>query len=667
MVAVLAAVGAALWTGAPALDQHLSPLWLMPEDSWVEKPASRITLTLTGADMQLLQPLAKKIRSLLAPFDGQVRATEQDSPSLKIELVATVPPPAVLPLHELAKETVDRYQDSIALAFRPARVRSVVRRHTSRPAHLPSRASSETAATRDIRRRQDVLAKSIRQAAADHSRLMTARRQYRHPDELLKNDPEARELKQKLVDLEMTLAEVIDQYTPAHPRTRQIQSDIAAVRSALDRRVTVAEQEEQLRYERQQTDLLNRKRLLDRDEKKLRRAPTPAEPAHTEESEPPAPAVSESAAGSAPAIVMEWLVAEASMRELKTVKKLNIPNVAIVITALLSLSLLVGYALGVFGFSSASPRAMSATPPSGGPPVSLAKSPPVSPVASDLPAAGENPPTAPVSRPPARIRSPLPAVPPPAPPEPEKVLDEKDIPGRNWRSLQNLPAVEKRLYTVFAPTSPSADLFTQMADPLLSSIPAASVSPIVAVSSVRSGAGVSVFAANLAVSLAARRPVVLVDLHPTAPILHEFFSMKPSELDSVSPAPWKQTMVATPIDQLSLLPMFYPHTEKETRDLKLKKRLPAFAKELPAGSLILIDIAPISRSDLFEDVAEVCDVFLLMLGPDPTLASAKSPLKQLSKAMGKKPILRITRTADDMPDALRSNPPAAYEFAARPS
>ena len=36
-----------------------------------------------------------------------------------------------------------------------------------------------------------------------------ARKKYRHPEELLKTDPEAAAMKTKLVDLEMTLAEEI--------------------------------------------------------------------------------------------------------------------------------------------------------------------------------------------------------------------------------------------------------------------------------------------------------------------------------------------------------------------------------------------------------------------------------------------------------------------------
>lgn len=193
-------------------------------------------------------------------------------------------------------------------------------------------------------------------------------------------------------------------------------------------------------------------------------------------------------------------------------------------------------------------------------------------------------------------------------------------------------------------------------------LPKSDKTQVISIAALRSGAGASTFAANIAVALLARRPVLLIDLHHTAPGLHACFSIEPTAHDLTSAAPWTDSILKTPLDRLSLLPLFTPHTEKEMSDLKLKKRIAAFLKENPVHRLVLVDLAPIGRSELFEEVAEYSDVFVLLCGPEPTGISAASALKRLTKTMKKRPILRVTRTRDTLPAAATPRPGTDYEF-----
>lgn len=630
-VAVLAAVPISLWLWKTPLAERVSSWAIVEEDGWVEKPAVRVVVRLSGADLTTLEPISKKIASLLTPFDGHLQKTPHDSPAPGIDLTATIPPAAVLPLRDLTQKMTEAEAPAVPIARKRGSTKRVRRRAATGMVRV------QNPQLKEVRRRRDILMKTWVEAEKVHFKVAENRRDFRHPEILLKGDEEAQELKRRLIDLEMTLAEVIDHYTPAHPRVRDLQQEVAALRSGLDRRVLVAETEEQTRWERRLAEFQQKKRALDREEKRLISlgATTAAEPITPDEIAPGAqPEIP------LPTVQMSWSETETQIRELVKAKRMDAPKIAMGISAVTAAGLLLGYLLGWASTGSPKP------PPSG-----------------EEPGAGPAP-LRTVSDTAVKVRKPLPPIESaPVPPAPEKIIEEKDLPGVPWISMPVLPQVEKGLYTVFAPTSASADLFSKTAESFLARLSKTGGPQVVAAASVRSGAGTSTFLANLAAALSTRRPVLLIDLHHTAPSLHTFFSIPASSRDLTSSSPWTDSVAAAPVEGLSLLPLFSPHLEKEMSDLNVKKRLPPFLKENPPHRIVLIDVAPLGRSDLFEEVAEVSDLFILILGPEATPATAKQALKRLDKAMKKKIILRVSRTDQALPGALTAHPSADFEFA----
>lgn len=645
LLATLAGMGIGLWKFGREVSEAVSSWWLVEDKTWVEKPAMSVSIVLTGPTLHAIEPASKRITTLLYPFDGRMKKVSGDSPAARIELTAILPPPVVLPLRDLVQKMIHT-EDTAGLARRRHPARGVKKSKSIRKpaARLASTAASQ--AWIDLKRRKDNLMKAWAEAEKNHARTMESRQEFRHPEELLKTDVEAVELKRKLVDLEMTLAEVIDHYTLVHPRVKELQREISAVRSSLDRRVMVAESEEQDRWKRRMAEFKRKKAALDREEKQLASkaftsAPRPArsEPVErtVEEVDPEPPPL--------PSIQMAWTENQTHLRELVTVKRIDPQTLSIGLAAMSAAGLLLGYLFGLIG------QASSAPVPSLG--------------ARHAPALDEGTAVKPSAEPQvgSKIRKPLPPIAsPPVPAPPGKMIEESDLPGVSWLTVPTLPAVEKGLYTVFAPTSPAAEIFSNAAADLIAKLPKSDGSQVISVAAIRSGGGTTTWAANLAVALASRRPVVLMDLHHTAPHLHTFFSLQATAADLMASAPWSQSTLQTPVDRVSLLPLFSPHTEKEMADLKFKKRFQPFLKENPVGRIILIDVAPLGRSELFEEIAEWSDLFLLIHGPDPVPATAKDALKRLAKAMKKKPILRLTRSAQLLPDALAARPPAAFEF-----
>lgn len=626
---------AGLWVWRDGVKTELEKWIWTTEETWVEKPATQVVVSLTGADQDPLVSLSKKIGAILIPFDSRIRETRSDSPAPQVRLTGVLPAVALMPLKSLADQMLADHNARMApaRASKPSTERGRTRRRAAASASSP-----QSQKLRDVRRRKELLMKNWVSAEKAQERRAEARKQYRHPEELLKIDPEATAMKTKLVDLEMTLAEVIDHYTPAHPRVRELQDDIAKVRGGLDRRVMIAEEESKSRWEREQADHQRKKQALDREEQQILKLARAAVP-----SEPESPMIEEKATSPAPqtAVQMDWSETQTVLRELAQTKKLDAEKLSMGISGLAAAAVLLGYLVGIMGF------AQSSAPPGPEP-------------GDELPAVAAALGTAARALP----RKPLPPMSeaPPAP-APEKIIAEEEMPGVSWVSMPLMPAVEKGLYTVFAPTSPAADFFSKTAENLLARLPKKDGSHVVSVSTIRSGAGTSTFLANLAVAVIARRPALLIDLHHTAPSLHTFFSIPATAQDLMSSAPWLQSIVGTPVDRLSLLPQFSPHLEKEMADLKLKKRFQAFLKDNPLNRLVLVDVAPLGRSDIFEDVAEVSDVFILIGGPDPAPATAKSALKKLAKTMKKKIILRLTRTDVQLPNALAPRPADKFEFA----
>jgi len=501
--------------------------------------------------------------------------------------------------------------------------------------------AEQTKKWRDYGMREDALMKTWAESEKVHTRLVESQKEFRHPDELLKGDEEAQDLKRKLVDLEMTLAEVIDHYTPAHPRVRGLQQEISMLRSSLDRRVLVAQEEEQNRWARRAAEFKRRKIALDREEKQLSAMAAAVAPAPDQPLDPPLDKGGLGGGAVRPASIhVSWTETPTTVKELVSEKQIDIQKLSMGISAAIAAGLLIGYLLGMIGAGS---RSAAGTPePDRAPPM---------PSAAETPAA-------------PKVRKPLPAITAaPPPPAPEKVIEEGELPGDEWVSVPTLPQVEKGLYTVFAPTSAASEIFSKAAENLLNWLPKPVATQVVTVAAIRSGSGTSTFAANLAVALTPHRPVLLVDLHHTAPHLHTFFSVPPSSQDLMASSPWTQSLVRTPVDKLFLLPLFSPHLEKEMADLKFKKRIQPLLKDNPPERLILLDVAPLGRSDLFEEVADVSDAFLLIIGPEPVPDSAKKALARLVKAMKKKPILRVVRMDQPAPDALAPRAPAEFEFA----
>ena len=611
----------ALWSMSKPLAGWIGGQWMKEEQRWLEKPATRVVASLSGASLDTIEPVARQIVSLLSPFDGQLRKDAYDSPVTRIDLSATLPPASVLPLRDLTQKMVEELAPPKARQKPRARGRAVAA--SRKPAG---------AQAREIRQKKASLMKGWDEAEKSHARVMASRRKYRHPEELLQRDEESRELKQKLVDLEMTLAEAIDHYTPSHPRVGELQQEIAAIRSSLDRRVLVAESEEEARWERRRAEFQKKKQQLERDEKRILRSGPAASATVAEESQPPEPAAEPEARS---ALHLTWTETQTVVRELVSEKQLDAGKLPLSLFLWTAAALLAGYVLGIAGFAG-----RSAPSPAG---------PPASPAPPELPSA----------RAAVRARKPLPAI--ETPPAPEKTVDESELPGQAWVSYPRLPSVEKGLYTVFAPTSAASEFFEQSAQSLLDKLPN-SQAPVVGVAAVRSGSGTSTFVANLAVSIRRSRPVVLVDLHHTAPNLHSFFSIPASSHDIFATEPWSQSVLTTPLDRVFLLPLFAPHLEKEMADLKVKKKMQAFLKESAANRTVLLDVAPLGRSDAFEEVSECCDAFVLIYGPDPVPASVKPALQRLAKAMKNKPVLRIRHMAEPMPEALAPRPAAQYEF-----
>lgn len=640
----------ALWTWKIPATDYLNSWWMEEKKSWIEKPATHVVVSLSGDDLAAMDPVSKKVGALLASFDGRMKRSSQDSPASQIDLSATLAPAAVLPIRDLVQHMVEAEVSArppAKPAGLPRRSKSHRAARKSTPARAAGMSAAQTKKWREFRQRKDALMKTWAEAENDHERLMESQKEIRHPDELLKGDDEARDLKRKLVDLEMTLAEVIDHYTPAHPRVRDIQQEISALRSALDRRVLVAQEVEQNRWARRAAEFKRKKIMLDREEKQLSAMPAAAAPkaVQAEEDRPASepPPEEEPPAVRPVSMKVAWTETQATVKELVSEKQINIQKLSMGISAMIAAGLLIGYLLGMIGGGSHAGAAAG--------PVELDRAMPLPP-----------PPAAETSAAP-KARKPLPAITAAPPPAPEKIIEEDELPGDAWVTVPMLPPVEKGLYTVFAPTSAASEIFSKAAENLLNWLPKPVASQVVTVASIRSGSGTSTFVANLAVALLPHRPVLLVDLHHTAPHLHTFFSVPASSQDLMASTPWTQSIVPTPVDRLSLLPLFSPHLEKEMADLKLKKRLQPFLKENSPDRLVLLDLAPLGRSDLFEEVAEVSDAFLLLIGPEPVPDSAKKALARLVKAMKKKPILRVVRVAQSSPDALAPRPPAEFEFA----
>ncbi len=649
LLAVAVGGPAALWMWSEPLEERLLGWWSGEEEVWNESPAVRVTVELSGSTLPGIQTVARKMISFLAPFDGQIRHTVTDTPAPGAVLSATLPPPAVLPLQDLSQKIVDGWNASIPAVRPEKRIggKKRKRRLSGRPAARPDPAEK---VFRDIQRRKKALDWQWAETEKSHQRLMDARNQFRHPEDLVRRDAEAVMLKSKLVDMEITLAEVIDHYTPEHPRVRQIQNDMMAIRTELDRRILAVDQEEQSKWTARVAEYRRQKRSLEKEERNApRRAMIPAPSAEPAVTEPAAE--TEGAEGVVPQtppgiLKMSWSESPTVLKSLTRVKKIDSQKLSMVFAGVGGLFVGIGYCLGCLG--------------------SAAGSAPIAEGAAAVEAEDPYPkPAGPAAVKPSR--RPLPPMSESPPPAPEKILPESEMPGQPWIEIPMLPEVEKGLYTVFAPTSPAAALFATTAERLLKEFPdagaqAAESPQVVAVAAIRSGTGTSTFVANLAVALSAHRPVVLVDLHHTAPQLHNLFSIKSTSQDLTASGSWADSIQATPIDRLSVLPLFYPHQEKEMADLKLKKRFAVFLKESAPDRLVLLDVAPVGRSDVFEEIADVCHRFLLIVGPDPTPAGDRSVLRRLAKVLKKKPILRVVRHHEPLPQALTARPSRQYEF-----
>lgn len=626
-LAFAAGAPCAVWFGREALFSKFEHQLTRETHEQATRAMVRMTVAVHGDDAARRSELADRIETFLAAAGAPPQRTLMTDTEQIESLAATLPPDRVEP----AKAWI---------AAEAARLTRPVerRRMAPPPAAADPNSGRRGELSRDLaslKREQRGLEEDMRALAAQKEQVMEWRRKVRHPAQLIAEDPEALQMRQKLVDLELKLAHELEYLTPTHPQVQNLYTDIAQVKSSMDRRVMIAEDQKMGEIDAQVMAKQARRIALDGRIQKLSQqrnsmpAPAPA-PAAAEPRDVPAPVAQSALQASIATEPFEVMAMEKRIQP-------NIDALAIAIAAAAALFAALGF---VFGMGGAKPS------------TATEELPPLQPMA----------PAAPAARP-AQITRPPPLTEKPKLPEPENKVSDKDMPGEPWIDLPKFPAVEKNLYTVFAPTSAAADFYQRSAVDMLDRIETSGRPALVCVASVQGGTGTSSLLANLAVPLAAQRPVVLIDLHLTAPKLHNIFSVPDTGDDITSDAPLDELAIHTPVENLRLAPLFSSESEAAAKKMKLKKRMEELMKTLPEDALVLADLAPLGRSEIYEELSSLSDAFLLVLGAAGLPAEQSKVLKKLAAKMKGKPVLRVQLTDKLQPGALEAVPPATYEFA----
>jgi capsular exopolysaccharide synthesis family protein len=122
------------------------------------------------------------------------------------------------------------------------------------------------------------------------------------------------------------------------------------------------------------------------------------------------------------------------------------------------------------------------------------------------------------------------------------------------------------------------------------------------------GEGVSVVAANLAVTLAGQGRVLLVDANASHPSAHEFFGMKVSLglVDVLADSQnWQHAIGKTPVANLDLMPIGTAQESVSEADMdKLRQTVMLMNRQY---DYIVVDLPPMDEAGYIGRLARLCD------------------------------------------------------------